>query len=136
MESHCESDSSLTTGILNNVQFTVLAKRAFPKFKTRLAIRRAAIFHWMLLTCLLVSTILFVPPRGLWFVGGGHFHENQFLSSFIELCDLQPQHRILDVGCGIGKQAVPLTKYLGPTGSYEGFDVVERGSSMVRATNY
>jgi SAM-dependent methyltransferase len=128
MESNsCESDSSLTTGIPNNVQFTVLAKRAFPRFKTRLAIRRAVYFPLDVVDLLIGKYDPLVPPRGLWFVGGGHFHENQFLSSFIELCDLQPHHRILDVGCGIGKQAVPLTKYLGPTGSYEGFDVVNEG---------
>jgi SAM-dependent methyltransferase len=35
---------------------------------------------------------------------------------------LQPGHRILDVGCGIGNLAVGLREYL--TGSYEGIDIV------------
>jgi SAM-dependent methyltransferase len=109
------------------VQLTVLAKRAFPKFKTRLAIRRAAFFPLDVFDFLAGRRDPLVPPRGLWFVGGGHFLDNQFLESFIRLCDLQSYHRVLDVGCGIGKQAVPLTRYLDSTGSYEGFDIVDHG---------
>lgn len=111
------------------MQLTVLAKRAFPNFKTRLAIRRAVYFPLDVLDSLAGKRDPLVPPRGLWFVGGGHFRDNQFLSSFIGLCDLQPHHRVLDVGCGIGKQAVPLTRYLNSDGSYEGFDIVEDGVS-------
>jgi SAM-dependent methyltransferase len=109
------------------LQLTVLAKRAFPNFRTRLAIRRAALFPWDLLDLMTGRRDELIPPRGLWFVGGGHFNENQFLESFVELCDLRPNHRVLDVGCGIGKQAVPLTKYLNADGSYEGFDIVPEG---------
>ena len=109
------------------MQLRVLAKRAFPRFKTRLAIRRAVYFPLDVLDLLVGKRDPLVPPRGLWFVGGGHFRDNQFLSSFTGLCDLQPHHRVLDVGCGIGKQAVPLTRYLSPKGSYEGFDIVKEG---------
>src|ERR1700726_4722008 len=83
------------------MQLTVLAKRAFPGFKTRLAIRRAVFFPLDVLDVMSGKRDPLVPPRGLWFVGGGHFHENQFLDSFVRLCDLQPCHRVLDVGCGI-----------------------------------
>lgn len=109
------------------VQLTVLAKRAFPNFKTRLAIRRAVYLPMDILDLLAGRRDPLIPPRGLWFVGGGHFRDNQYLSSFTSLCDLQPHHRVLDVGCGIGKQAVPLTQYLSSKGSYEGFDIVEEG---------
>ncbi len=34
---------------------------------------------------------------------------------------LRPDHRVLDIGCGIGNLAVPLTEYL--RGNYHGFDV-------------
>lgn len=34
---------------------------------------------------------------------------------------------MLDIGCGIGRLAVPLTSYLTQEGSYEGFDVVKSG---------
>lgn len=109
------------------MQLTVLAKRAFPKFKTRLAIRRAAYFPLDVFDLLVGRRDPLIPPRGLWFVGGGGFRDNQLLNSFIRFCDLQRQHRVLDVGCGIGKQAVPLTQYLADGGSYEGFDIVEEG---------
>jgi len=39
--------------------------------------------------------------------------------------DLQPSSSVLDIGCGPGRVAAPLTRYLDPaTGSYEGFDVM------------
>jgi len=109
------------------LQLKVLAKRAFPKFRTRLAIRRAAYFPLDVFDFLAGRRDPLVPPRGLWFVGGGGFRDNQFLNSFIKYCDFKPQDRVLDVGCGIGKQAVTLTQYLASPGTYEGFDIVEAG---------
>jgi SAM-dependent methyltransferase len=41
-----------------------------------------------------------------------------------DLCDLRPDDRVLDVGCGIGRVAVPLTRYLSDDGAYEGLDIV------------
>ena len=35
---------------------------------------------------------------------------------------MTPDERVLDVGCGAGRVAAPLARYLGPDGSYEGFD--------------
>src|SRR6202008_1309564 len=37
---------------------------------------------------------------------------------------LEPDHKVLDVGCGIGRLAVALTTYLRPPGAYDGFDVM------------
>jgi SAM-dependent methyltransferase len=48
----------------------------------------------------------------------------EFFRYFIELCNLQPNVRVLDVGSGAGRMAIPLTKYLNDEGSYEGFDVI------------
>ena len=71
-----------------------------------------------------------VPPRGLSFVGGGDFERTgeEFLGHFTELGGLRPGDRVLDIGCGIGRMALPLTGYL-DGGSYAGFDV---GREMVR----
>lgn len=57
-------------------------------------------------------------------VGIGDFHAvgETLARLVIELGGLQPHERVLDVGCGIGRLAVPLTRYL-QTGAYEGFDV-------------
>lgn len=40
-----------------------------------------------------------------------------------EVCDLQPSATTLDIGCGCGMMAIPLTKYLSKDTKYEGFDV-------------
>lgn len=40
-----------------------------------------------------------------------------------EFCGLTEDSRVLDIGCGVGRLAVPLTTTLGPNGSYDGFDV-------------
>lgn len=71
-----------------------------------------------------------VPPRGLSFVGGGDFEATgrEFRGYFSELGGLEPTDRVLDIGCGIGRMALPLTGYL-QGGSYAGFDV---GRGMVR----
>ena len=69
------------------------------------------------------------PPRGMIFTGSGDFIKSG--KALMELCiqhtGLQPEGAILDIGCGIGRLAVPLTGYLTHKGRYEGFDVVEDG---------
>jgi ubiquinone/menaquinone biosynthesis C-methylase UbiE len=71
-----------------------------------------------------------LPPRHLSFVGGGDFEATgrEFLGHFRQLGGLRPGDRVLDIGCGIGRMALPLTAYL-DDGSYAGFDV---GREMVR----
>ncbi|PWT99346.1 MAG: hypothetical protein C5B53_05475 [Candidatus Melainabacteria bacterium] len=70
-----------------------------------------------------------IPPASLDFVGNGSFKEigEQFKSIFIEHAGLKPHERVLDVGCGIGRMALPLTKYLDHSGEYVGFDIVKVG---------
>jgi SAM-dependent methyltransferase len=70
-----------------------------------------------------------VPPVELNFVGSGGFLATgqEFLQHFTNVGGLKPHHRVLDVGCGIGRMAIPLTQYLNAQGSYEGFDIVDIG---------
>jgi ubiquinone/menaquinone biosynthesis C-methylase UbiE len=70
-----------------------------------------------------------IPPRGLIFVGHGDYIKqgNKFVSYFKDLAGLQPDHKVLDIGCGIGRMAYPLTSYLTDKGSYDGFDIVKSG---------
>lgn len=70
-----------------------------------------------------------IPPAERNFVGSGDFLAigNEFFRYFVERGGLKPSGRVLDVGCGIGRMAVPLTQYLDPTGGYEGIDIVQSG---------
>jgi SAM-dependent methyltransferase len=67
-----------------------------------------------------------LPPRWLRFVGGGDFATvgARFVRHFRELAGLRPDEDVLEVGCGVGRIARALAGYLGPRGSYRGFDVV------------
>ena len=70
-----------------------------------------------------------LPPRGLqdWVgLGGPAVYKatgNEFLGYLVDLCGLQPGDAVLDVGCGSGRMALPLTGYLNREGRYAGFDV-------------
>jgi SAM-dependent methyltransferase len=74
------------------------------------------------------------PPPTMNFIGGGCFKEtgDMFVRYFAELGGLKPHERVLDVGCGIGRMAIPLTQYLNEEGSYEGIDVVPMGIDWCR----
>lgn len=71
-----------------------------------------------------------LPPRHLAFVGGGDFERTgrEFLDLFVRLGGLRPDADVLDMGCGIGRMAIPLAGHL-EGGSYRGFDV---GKEMIR----
>lgn len=75
-----------------------------------------------------------VPPRRMIFIGGPKFIEigDEFFGHFKKLGHIEPGHQILDIGCGIGRMARPLTGYLGNTGRYEGFDIDESGIKWCR----
>ncbi len=78
-----------------------------------------------------------IPPdeRARGDIGPGDFRAigEQFLEHFRELGGLKRTDRVLDVGCGSGRMAAPLTVFLDPSrGSYEGFDVTESGLSWCR----
>lgn len=70
-----------------------------------------------------------VPPKGMIFTGQGNFviAGNELLQNLIDTCNLHIDHHVLDIGCGIGRVARPLTGYLSNKGKYEGFDVVPDG---------
>jgi SAM-dependent methyltransferase len=76
-----------------------------------------------------------LPPRDLILLVGGERYAQvgeRFASLFHELAGLAPHHRVLDVGCGSGRMAAPLTRYLDGSGSYEGFDIVPEAIEWCR----
>ena len=68
-------------------------------------------------------------PSGILFIGGGNFKEvgEEFLNYFQNLCDIKSSDKILDIGCGSGRMAIPLTKFLDSSGVYDGFDIFSSG---------
>jgi len=71
-----------------------------------------------------------VPPRRLRVQVGNEsefFEEGKKTVRFlVSLLKLKPEENILDVGCGCGRVAVPLTKYINEKGAYFGFDINEK----------
>ncbi|MCC7046231.1 MAG: class I SAM-dependent methyltransferase [Alphaproteobacteria bacterium] len=68
-----------------------------------------------------------VPPAGAHSVGDGDFRAigAEFLGHFVRQGGLKPDESVLDIGCGLGRMAIPLTQYLRePAGRYHGIDIV------------
>lgn len=74
-----------------------------------------------------------LPPGWLRDVGPSDFEETgkEFLKHFIELALLQPNDSVLDIGCGVGRMALPLRGYL-RNGQYVGVDIVPRAIRWCR----
>lgn len=103
-------------------------KRRIPP-RLKAAIKRLLYLPLDGLDVLLGKRDVLQPPRRLVYIGNGDFKQlgQDFLKHFIEVGQLQSQEAVLDVGCGIGRMAIPLTGYLKDGGRYEGFDVVPEG---------
>lgn len=98
--------------------------------KSWLSLRQ--LFHKYQTRRLFGDTAHLVPPLGMMHdgpVGYAEFKANglEFLRFYVELCDLKPHEKMLDVGCGIGRKTLPLISYLSGDGSYDGLDVVKSG---------
>ncbi len=75
-----------------------------------------------------------VPPRKLVHGIGSSLDVGEtYLRYFRELAGLEPTEAVLDVGCGIGRMALPLTRYLRPPGRYEGFDILRANVAWCRS---
>ncbi|MEJ7014150.1 class I SAM-dependent methyltransferase, partial [Sinorhizobium meliloti] len=88
-----------------------------------------------LLGSILRNRFLPEPNPDSVFVGDGSFRAVgvEFLGHFIRLGGVRPESRVLDIGCGIGRMAVPLTQYLDfEKGHYSGIDPVEGGIGWCR----
>jgi len=69
------------------------------------------------------------PPPELMLCGNGDYRAigAEFLGHFVAMAGLAAEERVLDLGCGVGRMAVPLTQYLAQSGSYVGVDVASAG---------
>jgi len=48
-----------------------------------------------------------------------------FIKKFIEFCNLKSDNLVLDVGCGMGRMALPLARFLNEKGQYYGLDTIK-----------
>jgi SAM-dependent methyltransferase len=95
----------------------------------RLLARRIAFFPVDVIETIIGLRDRNIPPRGMIFTGTGDFRKagQRYLELFINHGGLKSDHRVLDVGSGIGRMALALTTFLSEKGHYEGFDIVPLG---------
>jgi len=81
------------------------------------------------------------PPRRLMNVGSNKFTRSDFntigqnlFQYIIDIGGLKPTNKVLDVGCGVGRMAIPLTRYLSSEGRYDGFDIVAKSIEQCTRT--
>lgn len=70
------------------------------------------------------------PPRELRrmvgpFDDARHYREvaSSVFRHFVDECGLKSNEDVLDIGCGCGQMAAPMTQFLSGSASYEGFDI-------------
>nr|WP_240961872.1 class I SAM-dependent methyltransferase [Nonlabens sp. Ci31] len=75
----------------------------------------------------------YVPSRGAVFTGGTAGPKKFLEEGKLQLqllrkyTDVQPDHKLLDIGCGMGRTAIAFTPYLKSNSTYHGFDPVKKG---------
>lgn len=76
-----------------------------------------------------------LPPRWLRAMVGDEFTAvgREFLGHLRLIGRLTAHEAVLDIGCGCGRMALPLTGYLRPPGSYDGFDIVPQAVAWCSA---
>ncbi len=72
---------------------------------------------------------LYLPPKKLRDVGGDDLADfertgYEFLQYFKDFIKLSPDAVILEIGCGSGRLALPLTTYLSSQGKYTGVEII------------
>lgn len=68
-----------------------------------------------------------LPPHRFRRVGQGDFRKmGEILAAMLVEHGLRPDDRVLDIGCGVGRVALALTRVLSSSGNYVGFDADAR----------
>lgn len=97
--------------------------------KSRFLVRKLYYFPIDIIDSVLGRKNKYVPKKGDIFIGSGDFikqgkHHLELLRKY---ANLEKDHSVLDIGCGIGRAALALTEFLLNEAKYEGFDVVKKG---------
>lgn len=108
-----------------------IARKLYYKFSPSMRYVARRLFYWPIdfYETIFQKRDSMIPVRGMIFIGSGDFRKqgDHLLDLVIKYADLKPDGKILDIGCGIGRLAVPLTRYLNASAKYEGFDIVKMG---------
>jgi SAM-dependent methyltransferase len=76
------------------------------------------------------------PPKSMIFTGsveGFAPSGSRLVDRLVEFGGLTPDSHVLDIGCGLGRLAVPLMDYLNAEGAYVGMDIVPSGIEWCNA---
>jgi ubiquinone/menaquinone biosynthesis C-methylase UbiE len=70
-----------------------------------------------------------IPPQRYNYIniGDNEHISKEFLKLFIEKGRLKPSDRVLEVGSGFGRMAIPLTDFLDKEGHYNGLEIIKDG---------
>ncbi len=71
-----------------------------------------------------------LPPKADTFTGGvADFAGSgeMLVQALADVAGLTPSSHVVDVGCGVGRLAIPMASFLDSDGLYEGLDVVPKG---------
>lgn len=70
-----------------------------------------------------------IPTNLVNLTGGGaetwHVISIGHMDQYKKYCPINLDHAVLEIGCGVGRDAIQLTKHLSKNGSYVGIDIIE-----------
>ncbi len=107
--------------------FNAVLMPAIPR-RVRWSLRKLYFFLPDVIESALGQSDDLIPPKSKIFVGSVDFKEGaqEGVDRLVRMGVITPESRVLDIGCGIGRLAVPLTRYL-KGGTYDGLDIVPSG---------
>lgn len=115
--------------LLGNTVFTSTILPRIPR-PVRWALRRLYFMPFDLADRILGREDDLSPPKSAIVTGsveGFRASGERLVAMLQQHAGLQPDTRVVDVGSGFGRLAVPLTRVLGPDGSYDGLDIGAAG---------
>lgn len=69
-----------------------------------------------------------IPVRLVNLTGGGpdtwEVISQGHMEQYRKYCPIEPEHLVLELGCGVGRDAIQLTQLLSPKGHYLGIDII------------
>ena len=76
-----------------------------------------------------------LPPKRYDYIniGENEYIGKEFFNYFITLGSLKPTNHVLEIGCGFGRMAIPLTEFLDKEGSYNGLDIIIDGINWCKS---